>query len=245
LTDALSSITQNRIAKELADEQNKNDENQKQLQSQLDAGLITEAEFKTKKAELDATFKATESKLKTEAFQKEKQANLIKATMNTALGITGALPNVPLSILAGVLGAVQIGLIASQPVPKFSKGGLFGGQSHANGGTKGVFSDGTQIEVEKDESFFILNKRATPLISQLSNINTATGGVPLMANGGAIKFANGGAVASSLSNNLDNQLNAQNQLLRMIELMPKPVVVVQDINDAQGNLASVENRANF
>jgi hypothetical protein len=245
LTDALSSITQNRIAKELADEQNKNDENQKQLQSQLDAGLITEAEFKTKKAELDATFKATESKLKTEAFQKEKQANLIKAVMNTALGVTGALPNVPLSILAGVLGAVQIGLIASQPVPKFSKGGLFGGQSHANGGTKGVFSDGTQIEVEKDESFFILNKRATPLISQLSNLNTSTGGVPLMANGGTLKFQNGGAVASSLSNNLDNQLNAQNQLLRMIELMPKPVVVVQDINDAQGNLASVENRANF
>jgi hypothetical protein len=245
LTDALSSITQNRIAKELADEQNKNDENQKQLQAQLDAGLITEAEFQSKKSELDAEFKATESKLKTEAFKKEKQANIAKATMNTALSITGALPNIPLSILAGILGAVQIGLIASQPTPKFAKGGLFGGQSHANGGTKGVFSDGTQIEVEKDESFFILNKRATPLISQLSNINMATGGVPLMANGGTLKFANGGAVASSLSNNLDNQLNAQNQLLRMIELMPKPVVVVQDINDAQGNLASVENRANF
>jgi hypothetical protein len=245
LTDALSSITQNRIAKELADEQNKNDENQKALQEQLDAGLITEAEFKSKKSELDATFKATESKLKTEAFQKEKQANIIKATMNTALGITGALPNVPLSILAGILGAAQIGLIVSQPTPKFAKGGLFGGNSHANGGTKGYFEDGTQIEVEKDESFFILNKRATPLISQLSNINMATGGVPLMANGGALKFQNGGAVASSLSNNLDNQLNAQNQLLRMIELMPKPVVVVQDINDAQGNLASVENRANF
>jgi hypothetical protein len=66
-----------------------------------------------------------------------------------------------------------------------------------------------------------------------------------MANGGTLKFQNGGAVANSLSNNLDNQLNAQNQLLRMIEMMPKPVVVVQDINDAQGNLASVENRANF
>lgn len=245
LTDALSSITQNRIAKELADEQNKNDVNQKQLQAQLDAGLITEADFKVKKSELDATFKAQESKLKKEAFEKEKQANIIKATMNTALGITGALPNVPLSILAGVLGAVQIGLIAAQPTPEFAKGGLFGGNSHANGGTKGYFEDGTQIEVEKDESFFILNKRATPLISQLSNINMATGGVPLMANGGAVKFQNGWAVASSISNNLDNQLNAQNQLLRMIELMPKPVVIVQDINDAQGNLASVESRANF
>ena len=245
LTDALSQITQSRITNELTAEQNKNDDNQKNLQAQLDANLITEAEFKTKKSELDDTFKATESKLKREAFEKEKLANIIKATMNTAVGVTGALPNIPLSILAGVLGAVQVGLIASQPTPKFAKGGLFGGQSHANGGTKGYFEDGTQIEVEKDESFFILNKRATPLISQLSNLNTSTGGVPLMANGGSIKFANGGAVASSISNNLDNQLNEQNQLLRMIELMPRPVVVVQDINDAQGNLASVQNRANF
>jgi hypothetical protein len=245
LTDALSQITQNRIANELLAEQNKNDENQKQLQSQLDANLITQAEYDVKKSAMDVEFKATESKLKKEAFEKEKQANIIKAIMNTAVSVTASLPNVPLSILAGVLGAVQVGLIASQPTPKFAKGGLFGGNSHANGGTKGVFSDGTQIEVEKDESFFILNKRATPLISQLSNINMATGGVPLMANGGAIKFQNGGAVASSLSNNLDNQLNAQNQLLRMIELMPKPVVIVQDINDAQGNLATVENRANF
>jgi len=245
LTDALSQITQNRLAKELLAEQNKNDENQKQLQAQLDAGLITEADFKVKKSAMDVEFRATESKLKKEAFEKEKQANIIKAIMNTAVSVTASLANPALAILAGVLGAVQVGLIASQPTPKFAKGGLFGGNSHANGGTKGVFSDGTQIEVEKDESFFILNKRATPLISQLSNINMATGGVPLMANGGAIKFANGGAVASSLSNNLDNQLNAQNQLLRMIELMPKPVVIVQDINDAQGNLASVENRANF
>jgi hypothetical protein len=245
LTDALSQITQSRIANELTAEKNKNDENQKNLQDQLDAGLITNAEFLTKKSELDATFKATESKLKREAFEREKLANIIKATMNTAVGVTGALPNVPLSILAGVLGAVQVGLIASQPTPKFAKGGLFGGNSHANGGTKGYFEDGTQIEVEKDESFFILNKRATPLISQLSNLNTSTGGVPLMAKGGALKFANGGAVASSISNSLDNQLNEQNQLLRMIELMPKPVVIVQDINDAQGNLASVQNRANF
>lgn len=245
LTDAISQVQQSQIQKELEAEKNKNDEKNKFLKEQLDAGLINEAEYNTQKSAIDAEFKAQESKLKKEAFEKEKQANLIKAIMNTAVGVAGALPNVPLSILAGVLGAVQVGLIASQPTPKFAKGGLFGGQSHANGGTKGYFEDGTQIEVEKDESFFILNKRATPLISQLSNINMATGGVPLMANGGTLKFANGGAVASSLSNNLDNQLNAQNQLLRMIELMPKPIVIVQDINDAQGNLASVENRANF
>ena len=243
LTDAISQLQQAQIQKELEEEKNKNDEKNKFLKEQLDSGLITEAEYNTQKSALDAEFKATESKLKTEAFKKEKQANIIKATMSTAVGVVGALPNVPLSILAGILGAAQIALIAGQPVPKFAKGGVFGGNSHSNGGTKGVFSDGTQIEVERDENFYILNKNASKHINGLSNLNQQFGGIPLMANGGAVTSS--GIMASSITNGVDANLNAQNQMMRMIEMMPKPVVVVQDINDAQGNLATVENRANF
>ena len=146
-------------------------------------------------------------------------------------------------ILTGVLGAVETGLIASQPTPKFAKGGTFGGSSHANGGTKGVFSDGTQIEVERDENFYILNKNASRHINGLSTLNQQFGGIPLMANGGAVTSS--GIMANNITNGVDANLNAQNQLIRMIEMMPKPVVIVQDINDAQGNLASVENKANF
>ena len=243
LTDAISQVQQAKIQKELTEEQAKYDEKNKLLKEQLDANLISEAEYNTQKTAVDAEFKATESKLKTEAFKKEKEANLIKAIMNTATGVAGALPNVPLSILAGVLGAVQVGLIASQPIPKFAKGGVFGGNSHVNGGTKGVFSDGTQIEVERDENFYILNKNASKHINGLSSLNQRFGGIPLMANGGAVTSS--GIMATSITNGVDANLNAQNQMMRMIEMMPKPVVVVQDINDAQGNLATVENRANF
>lgn len=245
LTDALSQITQNRIANELNDEQNKNDEKQALLQSQLDAGIISEAQFKTQKEQLDKDFKSKESKLKKEAFEKEKQANVIKAIMNTAVSVTASLSNLPLSILAGVLGAVQVGLIASQPTPKFAKGGIFGGKSHSDGGTKGMFDDGTQIEVEKDESFFILNKRATPLISQLSSINQSTGGVPLMERGGAVKFANGGVVMNSITGQIDNQYTQQNAFMRAVRNMPSPVVSVREIITAQNNVVEVENRAIF
>jgi hypothetical protein len=243
LTDAISQMQQSKIQNELEDEKNKNDEKNKFLKEQLDANLITEAEYNTQKSAIDAEYKANESKLKTEAFKKEKQANIIKATMSTAVGVVGALPNVPLSILAGILGAAQIALIAQQQVPKFAKGGVFGGNSHANGGTKGVFSDGTQIEVERDENFYILNKNASRHINGLSNLNQQFGGIPLMGNGGAVTSS--GIMANSITNSVDSSLNAQNQMMRMIEMMPKPVVVVQDINDAQGNLATVENRANF
>jgi hypothetical protein len=245
LTDALSQIAQNRIANELNDEQNKNDEKQALLQSQLDAGIISEAQFKTQKEALDKDFKAKESKLKKEAFEKEKAANIIKAIMNTAVSVTASLPNVPLSILSGVLGAIQVGLIASQPTPKFAKGGVFGGKSHSDGGTKGVFEDGTRIEVEKDESFFILNKRATPLISHLSNINQSTGGVPLMAKGGAVKFANGGVIMNSITGQIDNQYTQQNAFMKAVRNMPNPVVSVQDISTAQMNVAVVESKAIF
>ena len=243
VTDAISQIQQNRIANELLAEQNKNDENQKQLQAQLDAGLISQAQFNSQKSDLDAKFKAEESKLKREAFEKEKAAAIIKSIINTAVGVTAAAPVIPLMILTGVLGAVETGLIASQPTPKFAKGGTFGGSSHANGGTRGVFSDGTQIEVERDENFYILNKNASRHINGLSNLNQQFGGIPLMANGGAVTSS--GIMATSIANGVDANLNAQNQMMRMIEMMPKPVVVVQDINDAQGNLATVENRANF
>lgn len=245
LTDALSQITQNRIQNELTDEQNKNDEKQTLLQSQLDAGLISDKDFKIKKDALDKEFKAKESKLKKEAFEKDKQANIIKAIMNTAVSVTASLPNLPLSILAGVLGAVQVGLIASQPTPKFAKGGVFGGKSHSDGGTKGMFEDGTQIEVEKDESFFILNKRATPLINSLSNINQSTGGVPLMAKGGVMKFANGGMVANMITNPIDGQYTQQNAFLKAVKNMPNPIVSVSDISTAQMNVAVIENRSIF
>ena len=245
LTDALSQITQNRLANELNEEQNKYDQKQALLQSQLDAGIISETDFQVKKEALDKEFKAKESKIKREAFEKEKASNIIKAIMNTALSVTASLPNVPLSILSGVLGAIQVGLIASQPTPKFAKGGVFGGKSHSEGGTTGVFDDGTRIEVEKDESFFILNKRATPLISQLSNINQSTGGVPLMERGGVVKFANGGVVMNSITGQIDNQYTQQNAFMQAVRNMPSPIVSVQDISSAQMSVAVVESRAIF
>ena len=48
---------------------------------------------------------------------------------NTAAGIAAALPNIPLSIIVGALGAVQLGIVAAQPLPEK--------QSYATGGFTG------------------------------------------------------------------------------------------------------------
>ena len=77
---------------------------------------------------------------------------------------------------------------------KFARGGTpkigqFGGRSHAAGGTRGVFEDGTQIEVEAGETFAVVNKNARGLLGFLSDANVATGGVPFFQRGGIVANA--------------------------------------------------------
>jgi hypothetical protein len=122
---------------------------------------------------------------------------------------------------------------------------LFGGKPHSQGGTKGYFDDGTKVEVEKDEMFFILNKNAKNRISQLSALNTSTGGVPLMEHGGVMKFEGGGAVLNAASQNGNNVFNQQQQLNAAITALPPIFVAVEDINTGQGQRAEVVNRADF
>jgi len=245
LTDSLFQIQQNQIQDELNKDQDKYNEKQKLLQQQLDAGIISQAEFNAQKSKLDSDYAKQESKLKKEQFEKNKQAQLINAIIATATGVAQALPNLVLAGIAGALGAVQVATIVSQPTPKFEKGGMFGGKPHSAGGTKGYFDDGTQIEVEKDEAFFILNKRSSAMINQLSNLNQLGGGVSFFQNGGGVKFAQGGAVATGISSSIESRLEMQNQMIRAFQLMPNPVVAVQDINDGVRNYVNLVNRAEF
>jgi hypothetical protein len=62
-------------------------------------------------------------KIQRQQAKSSKAVGIFEAIINTASAIAEALPNVPLAIFAGVLGAVQVGLIASQPLPKLARGG--------------------------------------------------------------------------------------------------------------------------
>ena len=139
----------------------------------------------TSAAELEAINKSAASeitkernrealRLRTErriASEKTKQAALDKnlalfnAIINTAASITKVLGNPVLVALATAAGAVQIATIASQPVPRFAKGGLIGGRLHSAGGTL--------IEAERDE--YIINRRqSVKHRRELDAINTSS-----------------------------------------------------------------------
>lgn len=244
LSGALFQIVQARLTRELNAVTANYDQQTDALNDQLEQGVITESEYLNQKAQLEEQYREEERQIKQEQFKRQKQADLIQSIINTAVGVTQAIPNPALMALAGVLGATQTALIASQPVPQFAKGGVFGGNPHSAGGTKGYFSDGTQIEVEKDEAFFVLNKKATSKIGALSRLNQSTGGVPLMQDGGAISF-NSGVSAIALSSQIDSKNNTQNDLLNAISKLPPPIVAVQDINEAQSSYSQVVNFASF
>ena len=102
---------------------------------------------------------------KTKQAKRDKALAIFQAIVSTARAITEALPNIPLSILVGAAGLIQIGAIQSQPLPKFEKGGLIGGKLHSQGGTL--------IEAEQGE--YMVNRRQTARHRrELDAMNTST-----------------------------------------------------------------------
>ena len=70
-----------------------------------------------------------------------KETALFNAIINTASAVVAALPNIGASILVGALGAIQIGLIASKPLPAYAEGT----DNHPGG--RAIVGDGGKHEV--------------------------------------------------------------------------------------------------
>lgn len=126
------------------------------LENQLQAGQITREEYEKERR-----------KLLRDQAENQKAAALMNAIVSTAAAVATALTAGPVSgqilaALTAALGAVQIGIIAAEPIPQFGKGGWVEGKKHSEGGT--------MIEAEKGE--FIVSaaaaKRYAPILEQIN-----------------------------------------------------------------------------
>lgn len=99
-------------------EQQRIEEQRNEIDLLREAGAITEKEALARQKRLDAE----EAALKRKQAQRDKSIAIFQAIINTAAAITKALPNLVLAGIAAALGAAQIALIASKPIPKFGKG---------------------------------------------------------------------------------------------------------------------------
>lgn len=87
------------------------------LERQLDQGYINQVTYNEEVRKLEDAYNKRKAEIEYKQAKREKQMALVSAIMGTASAITQALPNVILAGIVGVLGGLQVGMIAKQPLP--------------------------------------------------------------------------------------------------------------------------------
>jgi hypothetical protein len=115
VADALFQIAANRIQGEV-------DMQLDALDTERDQTLRSKELTEEQRARIEERYRNQERAIKRNAWERQRQADIASAIIATALAVARALPNVPLSVAAGIAGAAQVGVIASQPTPRFAEG---------------------------------------------------------------------------------------------------------------------------
>jgi hypothetical protein len=140
-----------------------------------------------KRIELEKQYQAQKAEIEKRALIKSLQFQLVQAIVDTAQAVVSNLEIPPLAIAVGILGAVQVGLIAQQlayaqslaggGMIRMGAGGMVMGPSHENGGVS--FAGG--VNLEGGES--VINRQSSlNYAGLLSQINQSGGGQPLVNN---------------------------------------------------------------
>lgn len=245
--------------KELAHDKKANDTKIKQLKYQLDTKRISQTQYDKAVEKMMEQQAAKEKTAKLKQFKADKAAKIAMTIINTAMAVVNALATMPypasiaMAAIAGATGAAQIGIIAAQPVPEFSRGGLLRGRSHAQGGMAVVNENGRKVaELEGDE--FIVNKRATARhMSLLRMINgdsgpSWNGNFPKFNSGGvfrAAQYANGGLFTAQGAHVDSMQLALLENILVAVQQPQRNYVVYEDVKTRGNDLARAQARSSF
>lgn len=144
LWSAIDSVMQNQADAELQRYEEMYDSKSAVLKRQLDSGLISQKRYDAQMERMQKEKEKKEKKLKHDAFERERTANLIQGAVNLALTISSVFANEPggliiksaASAIAAAIQATQLAVIASQPNPYY-KGGYIHGRQYAVMGEQG------------------------------------------------------------------------------------------------------------
>lgn len=133
-----------------------NEKRKKSYADQLQNKLISQARYDLQVKKMDEQQDKDQKKLQHDQAKREKGIKIFEAIINTAAAVAKALPNIPLSVAAGVIGAIQVAAIASEPIPALGTGGaLKNGPYHsdASGGLHVINPQTGKVEMmlERDE----------------------------------------------------------------------------------------------
>lgn len=161
------------------------DEKLTALEDQKNKGIISESQLNKAKEKINEDARKKEVAAKRKAFNQDKAIRIVQAIIGTAQGVVAALANpfplnVVMAALAGVVGAVQIGVIASQ---KFPEGGGGGGSAPStNIPSAGEVSAGAEAQQAVD-----LSKIKAPTFGPNTGAVGGATGVAGQGQGGGVK----------------------------------------------------------
>lgn len=153
ITDLANALFDSQIEKIEHEQEVEEEAKEKQLseiEELVEQKVITEEEGEARKraAEAKSEQKHAELEKKKQALEYkqavwQKATDLAQAGIATALAIIQALPDIPLSIAVGAMGAIQMATIAATPIPKYAKG--TGDKGHIGG--LALVGDGGKHEI--------------------------------------------------------------------------------------------------
>jgi len=210
---AFATARTNKENAELAADRRRNDIKERNLAARLRKGLISEKEYNRQIDELKNKQDAKEKEFAVKQFKRNQRIAIMQAIVNAAMGIMStysARPGLADIFTLGVARAIEVAIITASLAaqiatiksqkPQFSKGGVLGGRTHAQGGNAIVDGSGRKIaEIEAGEG--IINRRTmadkkvyhfTGTPSQVASyMNSMHGGVSWSK---AAKYMNYGAI---------------------------------------------------
>ncbi len=185
LSTFLGSMENAQLNREIAN----NDRKKTALKKHLDGKLMNERQYQLEVDRMDAAQEKKKKEIAREQAKREKAINLFSAVVHTAAAIAEALPNIPLSILAGWMGGLQIASIAAAPLPELGKGDwIRNGDKHSDA------SGGIMAKIERDEAVMKAAAMTNPVAYTVTG-NTAQITSALNSLAGGVNWASGAKIS--------------------------------------------------
>jgi hypothetical protein len=236
---------------ELEAQQQKNYENEV---SNIQASTTTEEEkaarLKVLESQRQAQKEANDRKQREADNQKaqfDKARDILGIITGTALAVVKALPNVPLAVSIGILGASELAAAVATPIPHYKRGaGINGRPLHAGG--LAVVGDGGEQELISEPGKKPYLSASTP---QLLDLSPKTSVVPIsmldemsrmwVADGGRLFHQNDNSAVEAKLDRLNNTMVWMTGTLKASARNNRPrVVVVNNIGKDVAHAAWVK-----
>ena len=225
---------------ELKKDVQRNNDKKNHYKRLLDAKAISQRQYDDKINKINEEQLEKENAIKRKQEQREKRAAIIKATINTAVAVAEQAPNYILMALTAALGALQIGVIASQP-SAYAKGGYNLVSNDPQGFTKGStlytnsasgkpFIAGEAGKEWISPSWMVNDPVIGPNIQALESIRVrgfAAGG----SNGSEIPSLNHGTSSQNLNNSQLNNSDIANAINTLNSIMSSGIIAYMSYDD--------------